>query len=428
MRSAPRTSVRFQLGLAILLAIVSSWILSGGFTGYISYLNFKMMREQMLSRPDIYPMPFPEPRFGILDFLIGPRGAIPGGGLPGPPPGPPPESRGPRPDDRRPDDPRPRGPMGPPPPEWSTWQSLVAVRLAIAALLALVTSAWLSRRFTRPLMELSKGAEAFQAGDLGYRIPAQGDNEFAGVAHAMNDMAERVADQIGRLEQDARSRRQFLANVAHELRSPITTMRTMAGALDEGLAENPERRKRATGALVRTSERMLRLVTELLELARLDLKALPLSISEVDLREVIRTCVLSHEPQVAEAGMTIGVSLPEGPIKAVVDSDRLLQVLDNLVENAISYAGRGAELRISLGPGDPAKVVIADTGRGIPSKDLPLIFDPFYRIDPARTPGGSHSGLGLSIARGLIQAHGGTLDVTSAEGLGTAFTISIPKT
>jgi len=120
---------------------------------------------------------------------------------------------------------------------------------------------WLSARFTRPLTELSAGASAYHAGDFGYRIPTPGNDEFTDVARAMNEMAERVSDQIADLEGDAERRRQFLADVAHELRSPVTTMRTMAGALSEGLANDPQRSSRAVEALVRTSERLLRLVT-----------------------------------------------------------------------------------------------------------------------------------------------------------------------
>ena len=142
---------------------------------------------------------------------------------------------------------------------------MIFARAFVALLLALLAGAWLSRRFTRPLSELSHGAQVLQSGNFDYRLPVHGGDEFTQVSQALNGLAERVEQQINHLEEEARRRQQFLADAAHELRSPVTTMRTMAGALQEGLAEDPERRARAIHALVRTSDRLQHLVTDLLD-------------------------------------------------------------------------------------------------------------------------------------------------------------------
>lgn len=441
MPSARRISVRFQLMLAILIAIILSWIISGGLSNYIAYLNVKSMRTEMLKRPDLYPMPIPEPKFGISDFLLGPRRPM------GPPrndatrpPGPPNLPQ--RPSDVRPQGPPPpafpdmppraAGPRGrdfpaPPRPEDFVARNQVPTRIFVALVLALIMGAWLGRRFTRPLTELADGANAFHSGDFKYRIPTDGENEFTRVADTMNEMAECVSEQIGRLEEDAKRRRQFMADIAHELKSPVTTMKTMADAMADGLAEDPERKERAVTALCRTSERMLRLVTDMMELAKLDLNELPLNVVPVDIREVVGSAVQSHEAKAQNLGVTLHTLELGRPIMAMVDPDRLIQIVDNVVENAICHAGEGAEVRVDVNEGDPVRITVSDNGIGIPAKDMPYIFDSFYRVDAARTPGGTHSGLGLRIARGLVEAHGGKMSLSSVEGKGTTVEILLPS-
>jgi len=453
-------------------------------------------RQQMLDRPDLYPRPFPEPQFGIVEFFTGrppfpggdhrppmdngqilkgspktnkmqgrlmitsPNAPVPGGspgmapGQGGPsmggPNGPMPGSspgmapgqggapmggaNGPMPGSSPGMAPGQGGaPMGGPDgpiPEGSRESfeaKLLALRFAIALGLAILAGILLGQRFTNPLMQLSKGADAFQAGDFDYRIPAASGDEFAAVAATMNQMASQVSAHIRSLEKDAESRRKFLADIAHELRSPVTTMRTMAGALQDGVAEEPERRDRAVSALVRTSERMLRLVQDLMELAKLDLNELPLNVKHVDLSELVGSVVHSHEVETKAAGIVLQPFVPTSPIRAKVDPDRITQVLDNILENAASYAGKGAEIRVGIEKGKNIRITVTDTGKGIRADDLPYIFDSFYRADTARTPSDSHSGLGLSIARKLVEVHGGTLDISSEEGKGTTVTIELPN-
>ncbi len=303
---------------------------------------------------------------------------------------------------------------------------VVSSQAIIALLLALLTGAWLSRRFTRPLLELVKGARALRAGRYHYRVPVMGDDEFAQLASALNDMAGQVSTHVGKLEDDAKRRRQFLADVAHELRTPVTTMRTMAGALEEGLADDPERHTRAVCSLVRTSDRMLHLVTDLLELAKLDLHELPLHRQPVDLHELASICVQAHTAAAAQAKIRLHILPPGEPLIVNVDADRIAQVLYNLLNNAISYAGEGAEVGVTLQRGDPVQLVVTDTGHGIPARHLPYIFDAFFRGDAARTPGDAHCGLGLRITRGLVMAHGGTLTMQSSEEQGTRAIVTLP--
>lgn len=417
MRIVPRGSVRSNLAVAILLTVVLSWIIGSGVANYFNYLSFRAFREEMMKHPAADARPIPQPRFGLIEFLTG-RPPIPRGpGQPGP--------QGPQGPERPPMGAHEGGPprLSPAPFELRN----ILLRLGVALALAVIAGLWLGRKFTRPLAQLAQGADAFQSGDFGHRIPKTGTHEFAAVADAMNEMARRVSDQISRLEDDAQRRRQFLADVAHELRSPVTTLGTMIAALQDGLADEPARREFAISALATTSQRLARLVQDLMDLAKLEVTELPLSTRQVDLRELIASAMRAHESGAGAAGIVMH-PLEAGPAVVVtVDPDRIAQVLDNVLENAISYAGEGAEVIATIEDGDPVRITIADTGRGIKPADLPYVLDPFYRADSARTPNDSHSGLGLSIASKLISAHGGTLTVESEEGKGTRVVISVPR-
>lgn len=415
MRTGLKTSLGTQMTIAVLLAIVISWVLSSGVTSYMSYQRIRVLREEMLSRPDLYPFPIPEPRFGIREFLLGTEPRLHG-------------PRGPRPPepDGAPRQAAPAPGPNPPPREPIVPTAVLVFRTALALLLALIAGGWMSARFSRRLQELSRGASAFDTGDFEHRIPERGDDEFTQLAVSMNEMAQRVSGQISDLEEDASRRRQFLADMAHELRGPVTTLRTMAGALDEGLAEDSERRKRAVSSMARASDRLLSLVNDLLQLARLDLKELPVHARSVDLRELAGHVIDSHQALASGAGVVLH-PLADGPeVMAVADPDRLAQVLDNLLNNAISHAGRGSEIRVEVGAGTSAMITVADNGVGIPAADVPYVFEPFYRADRVRSPLEGHSGLGLRISRGLVEAQGGTLTLTSREGEGTTVTIAMP--
>jgi signal transduction histidine kinase len=325
------------------------------------------------------------------------------------------------------DQPGGRGRRGRGPHRTPLQDPMLIANVLVGVILSLAAGLWLSRRFTRPLTLLAEGAAALRTGHFNHRVPLTGDDEFGRVATSMNQLAERIGDQIEALQADSRRRRQLLADVSHELRSPVATLKTMAEALRDGVAVSPERQERATQAILHSAARMERLVNDLIELARLDLEELPLHQAEIELRSEVTDCLRRHASAAEEAGLVLRPLAPGEPVTALADAHRLAQILDNLVDNAISHAGRGAEVEITIAPGDPLAITVADTGRGIAAEHLPYLFDPFYRGDAARTPGGRHSGLGLRIARGLAQAHGGDLRLESTEGKGTRAVLTLPS-
>ncbi len=447
MRFVPKRSVSLRLMMSILLAILISWILSSVSSYYIARQNIISMRREMLANPQLYPNPIPEPRLNFFNFLLGVQATLrpplrQGNNLPPRQEGPPQPG-----DAENPTPPHNPGevewdtnppPPGMPPPLLSDravidnarrslqqknnkWLeiSLISIRTFIALALAIGAGIFLSRRFTKPLKNLASAASEYRAGHFKHRVTLTGEDEFTEVAAAMNEMAIQVEQKIAKLEDDAIRRRQLLADVAHELRNPVMTMRTMAGALGDGLAVDEERRNRATQSLVNTSDRLLHLVTDLLELAKLDLNELPIHIEQVDVRSLAQTCEENHQAAAKEANVTIHPVETGEPIMIKADPNRLSQVIDNLLNNAISYAGEGAQVKIVITPGEKTSIAVIDNGIGIPAHHIPYIFDSFYRVDTVRTPGDRHSGLGLRIARGIIEAHNGTLTLQSEQGEGT---------
>jgi signal transduction histidine kinase len=304
------------------------------------------------------------------------------------------------------------------------WDSLPA-GLAFTAALCILVGWWVGRRITQPLAALAEGARALHETHFAHRVRLSGNDEFAEVAASMNEMAERVGEQMSALEEDARRRRQVLADVAHELRSPVATLKAMTAALRDGVANEPERRVEALTRMHDSAGRMERLVSDLLEVSRLDLHEVPLVRAPVDLRELAEDAVYTHARAAEQAGVVLEPAEEGEPVMVEADRLRLSQALDNLVENAVAYAGSGAAVRVRVQSGPP-RLTVEDTGVGIASKHLPFLFDAFYRADAARTPGGTHSGLGLRIARGLVEAHGGTLTLESEEGHGTRARITLP--
>ena len=406
MPSAPRFSVGARLTLTMVVVVVLTWLVGGA-------VIFQMMRLGVLRRG-------PPPGQ--------PAEVIERGRGPGAEPTPPPQGR---PGDRGPGGPPPgRGEQGaghrPPPPPRSFLGGPSAVNLLVGILLSVAAGIWLSRRFTRPLAMLARGAGALGAGDLDHRVRVAGDDEFGQVAAGMNRMAERIGDQVRELQADARRRQQLLADVSHELRSPVATLKAMAEALRDGVAAGPERTERAIRAIVESAERMERLVNDLIELARLDLDEFPLHPAPIDLRMALADCLRRHSQAEESAGIRLHPPAEGVAVMVSGDPHRLAQVFDNLLDNSISHAGTGAEVRVTVEPGDPVTVIVSDTGRGIPAENLPYLFDAFYRGDASRTPGGRHSGLGLRIARGLAQAHGGDLQIEGLDNRGTRAVLTLP--
>jgi two-component system, OmpR family, sensor kinase len=293
---------------------------------------------------------------------------------------------------------------------------LIIVLTSLAGVcLSLLLGAWVVQTTLKPLDDIAEVAlEISQAGDLSRRLTDTGRRDEIGrLTMVLNQTLER-------LERLFHSRQRFLADVSHELRTPLTTIRGNVDLMRRMNEADPE----VLDVVQEELERMTRLVEDLMLLARADSGGLPIQQKPVELDTVF----LDIYRQVLSINQPVRIVMEEVDQACVLgDSDRLKQLILNLVDNAIKYTPIGGEVTMSLTKGvDDAKLVVHDTGIGIPTADLPYIFDRFYRVDKARTRAQGGSGLGLSIAKWIAEAHGGKIDVSSVPGQGSTFTVSLP--
>lgn len=238
-----------------------------------------------------------------------------------------------------------------------------------------------------------------------------------------------VLQDVTEQEKLEQSRRQFVANVSHELRTPLTTIKSYAEALGDGALEERELSERFVGVISNETERMIRLVTDLLHLSRLDSNQAPLRRRQTNIHEMLDEVADRFSFQLRQKSITANVYVERGLEKAWLDRDQIDQVLDNLISNAIKYTLDGGSIKLTARKLDTAglmEIGVKDTGIGIPKKDLTRIFDRFYRVDKARSRNMGGTGLGLSIAREIVKAHGGTISLSSELNEGTTVSFTLP--
>ncbi len=296
----------------------------------------------------------------------------------------------------------------------------------LAIILATVLGAALVRRALRPLTRVAAAAEAMTAGDYARRVtvpPAR--DEVGDLAAAFNAMAAAVEDAFA-------TQRRFVADAAHELRTPLTALGGYADVLLLGAASDPRELERALAAMGSEATRMTRLVNDLLALARLDVAntASPaMHWRDVDLSALLREARDGAALPRPERHITL--DLPAGRVVVRGDPDRLRQVVDNLVDNAVKFTDTGGHIALALRTdrdAGAARLDVRDDGIGIAPDDLPHVCEPFYRADKSRGRATGGTGLGLAIVQAIVAAHGGCIDVQSASDEGTTVTVRLPLT
>ena len=291
------------------------------------------------------------------------------------------------------------------------WGGLIAV--AIALLLTFI----LSRRILAPVKSLTSAAREFGKGNFSRRVDFKGRGEVSELAESFNSMAEN-------LENTERLRRNMVADVAHELRTPLSNLRGYLEAISDGVVKPNETTIRS---LSEEASSLSRLVDDLQELSLADAGELKLITQPEDISRLIKETVTALQAKANAKGLTISAELQDGLAEINIDPHRIRQVLHNLLDNAVAHTGQGGRIKVTARQRDnEIYVSVADTGEGIPAEDLPMIFERFYRVDKSRTRATGGSGLGLTIAKRLVEAHGGTIEVRSQPGQGSTFTFNLP--
>ncbi len=283
--------------------------------------------------------------------------------------------------------------------------------------IGLVGGWWFVGRSLKPISEISATAVKISAGDLSQRINvAEAESELGQLAAVLNST-------FARLETAFAQQKQFASDAAHELRTPVSVILTQTQtALTR--ERDAASYKQTVEACQRAAQRMRRLIESLLELTRFDAGQEVLKRMQFDFSRTIADAIELVHPLANERSVKISSEL--APLEMTGDSERLAQVVTNLLTNAIQYNRPDGEVRVKLETeAGLAILTIADTGQGIASQDLPRVFERFYRADQSRT-GAGNAGLGLSICKAIVEAHGGTIEVSSEAGIGTTFTVRLP--
>jgi signal transduction histidine kinase len=301
--------------------------------------------------------------------------------------------------------------------EERTWTGVV-VALATAVALALVATAVIALRITRSVRQLSAATSALAAGAFREPIPTGGKDEVGVLAQSFNAMAARLR-QLDEMKEE------FFATLSHELRSPLTSVREASHLLADHVAGPlSPKQARLVEIIQRSSDRLLRLVNQILDISRLRAGLLPLQHSLVDLDRLVTRAAEELRPQAEEAKVILDRERVGTRFTISGDEDRLVQVVVNLLANAIRFTPAGGRVVARVvDAGEECEVQVEDTGLGIPASELPHIFDTYRQAHLGK--GGT--GLGLSIVRGLVQAHGGRVTVESHEGKGSRFSVLLPR-
>jgi signal transduction histidine kinase len=295
------------------------------------------------------------------------------------------------------------------------WQFLLAG--AVAALISLLGARWLARGMTQPLRDMAAAARKMEVGDFPARIETRSRDEVGQLAAAFNRMS-------AELELLERSRRDLVANVSHELKTPITAIRAHLENLADGI-EQPDRD--TLQVMLGQTERLGRLVDELLDLSRLESGEVPLHPEPIALSPLVTRVISEFSVGRAVTDIELRDEVPVG-VGVDADPERVHQVLYNLVDNAVRFTPPGGVVAVMAERrGDRVLVHVRDTGVGVGPEHLPRLFERFYRADAARSrDDGGGTGIGLAIARSIVEGHGGRISAESEPNKGTTFTFDLP--
>lgn len=301
------------------------------------------------------------------------------------------------------------------------WLLICGAPVLLIIIILLIVIA-LYTRFGRPVEQIVNAIDSVAEGDLSVRVPEDNSPQFQRIIKRFNKM-------VGELERAEKQRRNLTADIAHELRTPLHIIQGNLEGVIDGVYELTHEHIKDT---LDETKLLARLVNDLQTLSLAETGQLPLHPTSFLLADLVADLTSSFSSQATSLGIDLQTHVADPSLKLTADYDRLNQVLSNLISNALRHTPNGETVSISVGSiqkdlQTAVQITVRDTGSGIPAEDIPFIFDRFWRGDKSRSER-THSGLGLAIAKQLIHAHGGTIEVQSEAGKGTTFFIELPNT
>jgi signal transduction histidine kinase len=299
---------------------------------------------------------------------------------------------------------------------------LCGYALAAASIPALAMGRSLGQR----LGKVEQSAQRIAEGDFAVRVNLHGNDDIARLAHAFDTMAARLEKADANRASLERSRRDLFAAISHDLRTPLSSIRVMVEALTDRVVTDPATTDRYLGMMTGDIERLSLLIDDLFELARIDSGALQLRLQETEIGGVVESAVAGVVPIAEKARVAVSCG-PTAAATLLADPERLTRVLGNLLQNAIRHTpADGSVVVTTSATGSEVVVSVADTGNGIPPGDVSRVFERFYRAEKSRSRTGGGSGLGLSIAKSIVEAHGGRIWIDQTGSAGTTVSFALP--
>ncbi|WP_239619254.1 sensor histidine kinase [Cohnella mopanensis] len=305
---------------------------------------------------------------------------------------------------------------------------LLVSAIVILVLTNALLTLYMSKKIIKPLMELRKSAMQFKDGKLETPVMIKGKDEIGQLGTAFEEMRSRLRDSIAVQAQYELNRKELIANISHDLKTPITSIRGYVDGLLEGIADSPEKTEKYMRTIAAKAVEMDRLIDELFLYSKLDLHSMPFSFETVKIDDFLNDLAEELHFELEKTGVNFVSDIQVDPDSAItIDGDSFRRVLNNIIQNSLKFMDKAdKEIRLAAKTERELLLVIEDNGSGIPNEALPYVFDRFYRAERSRSAETGGSGLGLAIAKQIVSAHGGNIRAESEEGAGSRIIITLP--
>lgn len=299
----------------------------------------------------------------------------------------------------------------------------IAIGLGVLAVLILLWTWYISRTVLKPLKEIYHATEEVIEGNLDYPIKYGKRDEIGRFIHGFDLMRSHLKKSIEHQQQYERARKQLIASISHDLRTPLASIKGYVEGLEDGIARNEEMQKKYYRVIKSKTDQLDRLIEDLFEFSKFELEQLSIDKGLVNSRGFFQETLQNAQLDYQNVELIMEEPLPS--VSLNIDSGRIKQVMANLIDNAVKYGGTKVVMKVEIRDGF-LQVSIVDNGQGINEEDLPLIFKPFFRGEKSRSRESGGTGLGLAIVKYIVEAHGGKIDVKSEPGKGSQFTFTLP--
>ncbi len=309
------------------------------------------------------------------------------------------------------------------------FQATVLLVTLAAALLAALAAALFSRRITRPVARLAAATERMASGDYATRVEVSSPDELRHLAESFNGMAAALEADVTQLRRQEQLRRELVANVSHELATPLTAIQGFTEALLDGVVTDPADREETTRLIAREAARLQRLVAQLRQVARFEAGAETVQTAPLALAALADETLAVLAPELERKSLSVTTDFPANLSPVQADGDRLTEILLNLLDNAIRHTPEGGRIAVAAqrtADGAFVRISVSDSGPGVAEEERERVFDRFYRSDPSRAAATGGTGLGLAIVRALVEAHGGAVTVEQSPEGGASFSFTLP--